>query len=86
MSVFKRLTLCQLEPVIHGISGLNPFIIMRWDESSTQDILEFTSMFPGIPVVLTEVMWGALPNSIRPYAPQEKYTGGQFMAAFIRGR
>jgi predicted TIM-barrel fold metal-dependent hydrolase len=58
VSVFKRLTLCQLEPVIHGISGLKPFIIMRWDESSTQDILEFTSMFPEIHVVLTEVMWG----------------------------
>lgn len=58
VSVFKRLTLCQLEPVIREIAGLKPFIIMRHDESTVQDILEFTDMFPKIPVVLTEVMWG----------------------------
>jgi len=58
VSVFKRLTLCQLEPVIRGIAGLKPFIIMRHDESNIQDILEFTALFPKIPVVLTEVMWG----------------------------
>lgn len=58
VSVFKRLTLCQLEPVIREIAGLKPFIIMRYDESNIQDILEFTALFPKIPVVLTEVMWG----------------------------
>ena len=58
VNVFKRLTLCQLEPVIRGIAGLKPFIIMRHDESNIQDILEFASLFPEIPVVLTEVMWG----------------------------
>jgi predicted TIM-barrel fold metal-dependent hydrolase len=58
INVFKRLTLCQLEPVIRGISGLKPFIIMRHDESNIEDILGFTEMFPDIPVVLTEVMWG----------------------------
>ncbi len=58
VSVFKRLTLCQLEPVIREIAGLKPFIIMRHDESNIQDILEFTDMFPEIPVILTEVMWG----------------------------
>jgi hypothetical protein len=58
VSVFKRLTLCQLEPVMKGIAGLKPFIIMRHDETNIEDILEFTSMFPEIPVILTEVMWG----------------------------
>jgi len=58
VNVFTRLTLCQMEPVIRGIAELKPFIIMRHDESNIQDILEFTSLFPAIPVVLTEVMWG----------------------------
>ena len=58
VNVFTRLTLCQMEPVIRGIAELKPFIIMRHDESNIQDILEFTSLFPKIPVVLTEVMWG----------------------------
>jgi predicted TIM-barrel fold metal-dependent hydrolase len=31
---------------------------MRHDESNIEDILGFTEMFPDIPVVLTEVMWG----------------------------
>jgi len=57
VNVFKILTLGQLEPVIRGIAGLKPFIIMRNDESNIQDILEFTALFPKIPVVLTEVMW-----------------------------
>ncbi len=58
VSVFKRLTLCQLEPVMRGIAGLKPFIILRHDETNIGDILEFAAMFPEIPVVLTEVMWG----------------------------
>ncbi len=58
VNVFNRLSLCQLEPVIRGIAGLKPFIVMRYDESTSEDILEFTAMFPKIPVVLTEVMWG----------------------------
>ena len=58
VNVFKRLTLCQLAPVIRGIAGLKPCIIMRHDESNIQDILEFTALFPEIPLVLTEVMWG----------------------------
>ncbi|MDD5677652.1 MAG: amidohydrolase family protein [Kiritimatiellae bacterium] len=57
-NVFKALSLCQLEPVIRGIAGLKPFIVMRHDESNIQDILEFTAMFPKVPLVLTEVMWG----------------------------
>ena len=58
VNVFGRLTLGQLEPVIRGIATLNPFIIMRHDESRVDDILDFTAMFPDIPVVLTEVTWG----------------------------
>lgn len=57
VNVYKKLTLCQLEPVMQGIAGLKPFIILRHDETSVEDILEFTGLFPGIPVVLTEVMW-----------------------------
>ncbi|MFA5204669.1 MAG: amidohydrolase family protein [Lentisphaeria bacterium] len=57
-NVFGRLTLGQLEPVIRGVASLKPFIIMRHDESKVEDILEFTALFPDIPVVLTEVMWG----------------------------
>ena len=48
VNVFTSLTLCQLEPVIRGIARLKPFIIMRHGESNTQDILEFTAMFPGM--------------------------------------
>jgi len=58
VNVFSKLTLCQLEPVIRGIAGLKPFIVMRHDESGMQDILEFTALFPEVPVVLTEVSWG----------------------------
>ena len=58
VNVFGRLTLCQLEPIIKGIADLKPFIVMRYDETNIQDILEFTSLFPKIPLVLTEVMWG----------------------------
>jgi len=57
-NVFGRLTLCQLEPVIRKIRGMKPFIVMRHDHSNVADILEFTEMFPDIPLVLTEVMWG----------------------------
>jgi predicted TIM-barrel fold metal-dependent hydrolase len=58
VNVFGRLTLGQLEPVIRGVANLKPFIIMRHDESKVEDVLEFTALFPEIPVVLTEVMWG----------------------------
>ena len=57
-NVFSRLTLCQLEPVMRKIQRLKPFIVMRHDQASVPDILEFTAMFPEIPLVLTEVMWG----------------------------
>jgi predicted TIM-barrel fold metal-dependent hydrolase len=57
VSVFGRLTLCQLEPVIRKIRSQKPFIVLRHDQSNVQDILEFAAMFPDIPLILTEVMW-----------------------------
>jgi len=58
VSVFRRLSLCQMEPVMRGLAGLRPFLVLRHDETTAQDILDFTARFPDIPVVLTEVMWG----------------------------
>ena len=54
-----RLTLMQLEPVIQRIRTLRPFIILNRDEASVADILEFTALFPDIPLVLTEITWGS---------------------------
>jgi uncharacterized protein len=58
-NVFGRLTLAQLEPVIRAIRPLKPVLILRHDETPVPDILDFTARFPQIPVILTEVMWGA---------------------------
>ena len=57
-NVFGRLTLMQLEPLMRRIRRLKPFIILAHDQASVADILEFTATFPGVPVVLTNVMWG----------------------------
>ncbi len=61
-NVFGRLSLCQAEPVIRAIRQLKPFIIMRHDETNLQDVLDFTDIFPEIPIVVTEVMWGPCIN------------------------
>ncbi|NLF39438.1 amidohydrolase family protein, partial [bacterium] len=53
-----RLSLMQLEPVLRRIRRLKPFIVLRYDQASAADILEFAAAFPDVPVVLTEVMWG----------------------------
>jgi hypothetical protein len=45
VSVFKRLTLCQLEPVVRRIRKLKPFLVMRYDQAPVEDILEFTALF-----------------------------------------
>ncbi len=58
VSVSGRLTLMQLEPVMRRIRRLHPFLVLRHDHASSPDILEFTKLFPDIPVILTEVMWG----------------------------
>ena len=57
-SVFGRLTLCQLEPVINEIRDLQPFIVLRHDTVPPADILDFAARYPDIPLVLTEVSWG----------------------------
>jgi hypothetical protein len=86
VNVFGRLTLCQLEPVIRGIAELKPFIIMRHEESNIQDILEFTAMFPEVPVVLTEVIWGYCIVVFDLMRRRKKHSGGQFLAAFMWSR
>jgi predicted TIM-barrel fold metal-dependent hydrolase len=57
-SVFGRLTLRQLEPVMPVLRRLRPFIVMRHDQASSQDILDFTARFPEVSVILTDVSWG----------------------------
>lgn len=59
VNVYGRMTLLQLEPVICEIRRLKPFLVMRHDETDTQDILDFARSFPDIPIILTEVFWGA---------------------------
>ena len=58
VNVFGRLTLMQLEPVMRKLRRLRPFLVLRHDQAASADLLEFTALFPDIPVVLTEVMWG----------------------------
>lgn len=58
-NVMGRLTLMQLEPVLRRLRARPPFMILKYDQASVPDILEFTAAFPDVPVVLTEVMWGA---------------------------
>lgn len=53
-----RLTLCQLEPVIRAIQPLRPFILLRHDEAGVPDILEFSAVFPDVPLILTDYAWG----------------------------
>ncbi len=57
-NVMGRLTLMQLEPVMRQLRALKPVIILKHDQASVADILEFTAAFPGVSLVLTEVMWG----------------------------
>lgn len=57
-NVFGRLTLMQLEPLVRRLRGLKPFIILRHDQASVADILEFAAAFPDLSLILTEVMWG----------------------------
>ncbi len=58
VNVFGRLTLVQLEPVMRRIRRLRPFLVLRHGQTTSPDLLEFTALFPDIPVILTEVMWG----------------------------
>lgn len=56
-NVFGILTLMQLEPLMRRVRSLKPFIILKHDQASVADILEFTATFPDISLVLTDVMW-----------------------------
>jgi predicted TIM-barrel fold metal-dependent hydrolase len=57
-NVFGRMTLRQLDPVMPAILKFKPFLVMRFDQAATQDILEFTGKYPSVSVILTEVSWG----------------------------
>ena len=57
-NVMGRLTLMQLEPVMRRLPSRKLFIILKYDQASVADILEFAAAFPDIPLILTEVMWG----------------------------
>ncbi len=54
-----RCTLMRAEPVIRALQKLKPFIVLDQDQASVSDVLEFTAVFPEVPVVLTRVMWTA---------------------------
>jgi len=56
--VFGRLTLCQTEPVIRAVQKLRPFIVMHNGDAGTEDLLEFTRIFPKVPVILSSIIWG----------------------------
>ncbi len=57
-NVMGLLTLMQLEPIVRHLRQRKPFIILKHDQASVADILEFAAAFPDVPLVLTEVMWG----------------------------
>lgn len=57
-NVMGRLTLMQLEPVVRRLRRFKPFLVLRHDQASVPDLLEFAGEFPDVPVILTEVMWG----------------------------
>ena len=58
VNTYGRLTLMQLEPVMRRIRSLRPFLVLKHDQASVADILEFTRTFPEIHLVLTDVTWG----------------------------
>ena len=57
VNVFGLLTLAQCEPVIRAVQHLNPFIVMNGGEADTQDILDFTAIFPEMPLILANLSW-----------------------------
>jgi predicted TIM-barrel fold metal-dependent hydrolase len=52
-----RLTLMQGAPVVRQLLARKPFIILRHDQATVADILEFAAAFPAVPLILTEAMW-----------------------------
>ena len=57
-NVFGRLTLRQLDPIMPAIQRFKPFLVMRHDQATPSDILDFTGRYPSVSVILTEVSWG----------------------------
>jgi hypothetical protein len=57
VNVGNRLTLGQCAPVLEAVRRLNPFILLKWGETPAADILEFAALFPGVPLVLTDLIW-----------------------------
>ncbi len=56
--VFGRLTLMQCEPVFRVLRDRKPFVCLSARGANAQDILEFAGIFPDIPIILTNVIWG----------------------------
>ncbi len=52
-----RASLMQCAPVVRRLQARKPFIILRHDQATVPDILEFAAAFPGVPLILTEAMW-----------------------------
>jgi len=57
-NTFGRLSLNQIVPVISSIRSLRPFIVLKHDATTQQDIMAFAARFPSVPLILTDVMWG----------------------------
>jgi predicted TIM-barrel fold metal-dependent hydrolase len=58
VNVFGRLGLMQCEPVVRAIRDRKPFITVAARAVPAQDLLDFTELFPDVPVVITTAMWG----------------------------
>jgi len=59
VNTLGKLSLRQVEPVVRAVSASNPFLALRNTDASAQEILDFTSALPEVPLVLTEVSWGS---------------------------
>lgn len=56
-NVFGRLSLSQIVPIIEAIRSLKPFIVLKHDATTQQDILAFAARFPNVPLIITAVPW-----------------------------
>lgn len=57
VNVFGLLTLLQCEPVIRAVQQLKPFLLVGGNEASAADLLEFTALFPEVPLIMTNLSW-----------------------------
>jgi predicted TIM-barrel fold metal-dependent hydrolase len=57
-TVYGRLTLGQIEPVILAVRSRRPFLVMQYSDTTPQDVLDFTAQFPDVPIILTNLIWG----------------------------